>query len=116
MGKCLPAAVVAVCLLARASAEAPATPPRVADGRLDLALVASEPDVVTPVGLDVDRRGRLFVLESHTHSPPRDYRGAKSDRVKVLRPPGADGRSVFEAVFADGVEDGMGLSFSPAGD
>ena len=117
MGKGLNAAVVAICLVVRpAAAEAPATYPRVADARLELKLVASDPDVVTPVGIDVDRHGRLFVLESHTHSPPRDYRGPKSDRIKVLRPPGADGRSSVEGVFADGIEDGMGLSFSPAGD
>ena len=118
MGKGLPAAVVAICLVVRsAAAEAPAAFPRVADPRLELTLVASNPDVVTPVGLDVDRHGRLFVLESHTHSPPRDYRGPKSDRIKVLRVvPGANGRSAVDGVFAEGIEDGMGLSFSPAGD
>src|SRR3712207_4263884 len=84
---------------------------RVRDDRLELALVACDPDVVTPVGLAVDGKGRLFVLESHTHSPPRGYAGPKSDRIKVLAPPGDDGRCRVIGVFAEGLEDGLNLAF-----
>ena len=95
---------------------AEAAPPRVNDPRLELAVVASDPDVVTPIGLAVAPDGRLFVLESHTHSPPRNYQGPKSDRIKVFSPPDAAGRSKLLRVFADGIEDGMNLAFSSAGE
>ena len=107
-------ALVARGALAGAAA-APAAP-RVSDPRLELTLVAADPEIVTPVGLAVAGDGRLFVLESHTHSPPRNYPGPASDRIKVFSPPDASGRSRPLGVFADGIEDGMNLAFSPAGD
>jgi len=44
-----------------------ASEPRVLDHRMQLELVAREPDIVTPVGLTFDQQGRLLVIESHTH-------------------------------------------------
>ena len=32
----------------------------------------------------IDKRDRIFVIESHTHHPPADYAGPKSDRIKLL--------------------------------
>ncbi|MEM7233029.1 MAG: hypothetical protein AAF517_12670, partial [Planctomycetota bacterium] len=49
--------------------------PDVLDDRLVLDLFASEPEIVTPVALDVDDRGRVWVIESHTHKRQGNYRG-----------------------------------------
>ena len=52
-----------------------AAPPRVADDRLVLELVATEPDIVTPTGLTVDEQGRVWVIENNTHQRPSNYKG-----------------------------------------
>src|SRR5580704_12550406 len=58
--------------------------PRLTDPRLELSLFASEPDIVTPIGVAVDKRRRIFVVESHTHLPRADYPGPRFDRVKLF--------------------------------
>ena len=69
-------------LIAAAAARAADTPieyPILNDDRLQITLYASDPDIVTPIGAAVDRDGRLYVIESHTHNPPSDYTGPKRD-------------------------------------
>jgi putative membrane-bound dehydrogenase-like protein len=58
--------------------------PKVLDDRLQLQLVAAEPDVVTPTGIAVDAQGRVLVIESHTHFRPKDYQGPPADRILLL--------------------------------
>tara|TARA_R110002111_G_scaffold198029_1_gene263715 strand:- start:126 stop:395 length:270 start_codon:yes stop_codon:yes gene_type:complete len=58
--------------------------PTLADDRLQIDLFAETPDIVTPIGMVVDSRDRIFVIESHTHHPPADYDGPKSDRIKIF--------------------------------
>jgi hypothetical protein len=41
-----------------------AAEPRVTDNRYKLELVASDPQIVTPIGLAFDRKGRMLVIES----------------------------------------------------
>jgi putative membrane-bound dehydrogenase-like protein len=94
---------------------AEATVPRVTDDRLQLTLFAANPKIVTPIGVACDRRGRVFVLESHTHMPPSGYQGPKYDRVKVLEDTVGDGRADSVRVFADKINQGMNLAFSPDG-
>lgn len=90
--------------------------PEVRDERLELTLFAQTPDVVTPVGMAVDQRGRVFVIESHTHSPPQDYAGPKHDRIKRLEDTKGDGRADAITVFSEGVlDDLMNLTFAPDG-
>src|SRR5262245_1362786 len=67
-----------------ATAGEPIAHPKVLDDGYQLELLAAEPDIVTPVGLDFDKKGRLLVIESHTHFPPKDYPGPKTDRIRVL--------------------------------
>jgi hypothetical protein len=55
--------------------------PQVLDDRLQLQLVAEHPDVRTPTGIAVDEKGRVLVIESHTHFPPPNYDGPKADRI-----------------------------------
>src|SRR5687767_1174361 len=107
----LPFAMVGAVLLAVSPAGGPPEPPKVHDHRLHLSLFAADPDVATPVGLACDDRARLFVLESHTHSPPRDYAGPRSDRVKVFTGDNGDGKPEALSVFAQGLTDAMNLAF-----
>jgi len=74
----------ALFLLAVSAYAADITPPAVLDDRLQLQLVAAEPDVVTPTGLTVDDQGRVLVIESHTHFRPEGYKGPTADRILML--------------------------------
>src|SRR5678809_1436426 len=74
------------------------TVPEVKDNRLELRLVAAEPDIVTPIGVAIDRSNRVFVVESHTHFPATNYPGPKTDRIKMFS---AD-KGAKPTVFADG--------------
>jgi putative membrane-bound dehydrogenase-like protein len=89
--------------------------PRMLDDRLELTLFAQEPDIVTPIGIAIDARDRIFVIESHTHMPPPDYPGPKSDWIKVFEDTNHDGRPDRITKFADGFIDAMNLAFSPDG-
>src|SRR5262245_56149014 len=74
-------------VLAAGLSELLAAPPRVANDRYQLELVAREPDIVTPTGLAFDRQGRLLIIESNTHQRPKDYDGPLTDRILMLAPP-----------------------------
>jgi putative membrane-bound dehydrogenase-like protein len=90
--------------------------PVAGDERLQVHLVASEPQIVTPVGLAVDKRNRLFVVESHTHHRPENYQGPEKDVVKMFVDTDADGIPETPRVFAEGFTSAMNLAFSPAGE
>src|SRR5690349_7357769 len=71
----------------------PESLPRVHDARLRIDRFAAAPDIVHPVALTFDRRGRLLVIESHTHIRPKDYQGPKHDRVRLLEDRDSDGKA-----------------------
>lgn len=58
-----------------------------------LTLIAEQPDIVTPTGLDVDDQGRVWAISCHTHMPPRGYQGSEHDEILVFEKNG--NRSVF---------------------
>ena len=62
-------------------------------------LVANEPDIESPVAMDVDEQGRLFVVEMPGY--PLDTR--PTGRVKLLEDTDGDGRFETSRVFADGL-------------
>ena len=70
---------------------------------------------MTPIGAAVDARGRLFVVESHTHSPPRDYPGPKRDVIKMFEGTRADGRYDRMQFFADDLFQAQSLAFDRDG-
>ncbi len=51
---------------------------------VQLSLVAEHPQLVTPTGLDVDSRGRIWVVATHTHLPADDYAGPSHDEILVF--------------------------------
>jgi putative membrane-bound dehydrogenase-like protein len=97
-GRLLGALLVTSAALAAIASE----PPRVANDSYKLELVASEPDIVTPIGLAFDRQGRLLVVESHTHQRPKDYPGPAGDRIRMFADSDGDGRLDHWSTFAEG--------------
>lgn len=89
--------------------------PVVHDPHLQLALVAEDPQIVTPIGLAIDGSDRLFVLESHTHERPTNYQGPETDRIKVFTDHDQDGTFEDVKIFAEDIRTGMNLAFSPDG-
>jgi putative membrane-bound dehydrogenase-like protein len=86
-----------------------AVPPRVTDDRYKLELIASDPQIVTPVGMAFDRKGRLLVVESNTHQRPKEYGGPASDRIRMLSDSDGDGKLDKWSTFADGFRFAMNL-------
>ncbi len=62
-------------------------------------LVAAEPDVQSPVAMDFDEQGRLFVVEMPGY--PLDTR--PTGRVRLLEDADGDGRYETSRIFADGL-------------
>ena len=89
--------------------------PQVYDDRLEITLFAEDPEIVTPIGMVIDEENRLFVIESHTHVPPDDYQGPKSDRIKVFVDRDGDSKCDDVSIYAEGLEAAMNLAFSPDG-
>lgn len=79
------------------------------DPRIVIERFASEPDLVTPVGVDVDSQGRVLVIESHTHFRPENYPGPKADRIKRFSDTNGDGKADRIEVIHEGSVYTMGL-------
>jgi len=71
-------------------------------------LVASEPDIVNPIAMSFDDRGRIWITESIEY--PRKPAGVGRDRVKVLEDTDADGRADTVTIFADGLNIPTGVA------
>lgn len=70
---------------------------------------------MTPIGIAIDKNDRVFVMESHTHTPPQGYDGPASDLIKVFKKKGSSESLEFISIFAEGITDGMNLTFGPDG-
>src|SRR5579871_5089758 len=108
--------VLVVVLFASAVARADDAPPRSLDQRVKIELFAESPQIVTPTGLDVDRRGRVWAIESNTHFPPEGYQGHASDRVLVMGDTDGDGRADQIVPFLDGLKHAMSIAVRPNDD
>lgn len=89
--------------------------PELSETGLKLTLFAENPDIVTPIGMVVGDDDKVYVIESHTHSPPSDYEGPDGDIVKVFVDEDKDGVADSSSVFAEGFKAGMNLAFSENG-
>jgi putative membrane-bound dehydrogenase-like protein len=104
-----------------APASGPALAPAEAQKRFvvpdgfEVRLFAAEPDVINPVAMTWDARGRLWVLELYEYplgAPP----GAKPrDRIKILEDTDNDGRADKVTIFADGLNLATGLLLGNGG-
>jgi glucose/arabinose dehydrogenase len=76
-------------------------------------LVASEPDIVNPIAMTFDDRGRIWITESLEY--PRKPAGPGRDRVKILEGTDDDGRADKVTVFADGLNIPTGVAVGYGG-
>lgn len=76
-------------------------------------LVAGEPDIVNPVAMTFDERGRIWVTESLEY--PRFSAGPGQDRVKILEDTDGDGRADKFTVFAEGFNIPSGIAVGYGG-
>ena len=76
-------------------------------------LVASEPDIVNPVSMTIDERGRFWITESFEY--PRRTPGPGKDRVKILEDTDADGKADKFSVFMEGLNIPSGIAVGHGG-
>src|SRR2546428_4896369 len=81
----------------------------------EIRLFASEPEVVNPVAMTWDERGRLWVLELYEY--PRGAAAGQTprDRIKILEDTDADGKADKVTVWADGLNLACGLLLGNGG-
>lgn len=84
---------------------------KVPDG-FSVELVASEPDLVNPVAMCFDEKGRVWVTESVEY--PKRAAGVGKDRVKVIEI-GDDGKASKVTVFAEGLNIPSGIAVGHGG-
>ncbi|PQO40764.1 dehydrogenase [Blastopirellula marina] len=76
-------------------------------------VVASEPDIVNPVAMTFDEKGRIWVTESFEY--PRSEPGPGRDRIKVLEDTDQDGAIDKVTVFAEGLNIPSGIAVGYGG-
>lgn len=68
----------------------------------DLRLFASEPDIINPIAMNWDEKGRLWVIETVDYpNTVRDEQGVGDDSVKILEDTNGDGKADKVTIFAD---------------
>lgn len=75
--------------------------------------VAHEPDLVNPVAMTFDERGRVWICESLEY--PRREAGTGRDRIKVLEDTDADGQADRFTIFAEGLNIPSGIAVGHGG-
>lgn len=81
----------------------------------EVRLFSAEPDVINPVAMTWDDRGRLWVVELYEY-PLGAPQGTKPrDRIKILEDSDGDGRADKVKVFADGLNLATGIALGNGG-
>lgn len=82
----------------------------------ELQLFASEPDIVNPIAMAWDEKGRLWVIETVDYpNSVRDEEGVGDDRIKILEDTNGDGKADKFTVFADSLNIPTSLAFANGG-
>jgi putative heme-binding domain-containing protein len=76
-------------------------------------LVAAEPDIINPVAMTFDEKGRIWITESIEY--PRHSAGPGKDRIKILESTKGDGKFDKITVFADGLNIPSGIAVGHGG-
>ncbi len=76
-------------------------------------VVAAEPDLINPVSMTIDDRGRFWVTESLEY--PRREPGVGRDRIKVLEDTDGDGAVDRTTIFAEGLNIPSGIAVGHGG-
>ncbi len=81
-----------------------------------LELFASEPDIINPIAMDWDERGRLWVIETVDYpNSVRNEDGVGDDRIKICEDTDGDGKADKFTVFADHLNIPTSLTFANGG-
>ncbi|HMP59873.1 MAG TPA: HEAT repeat domain-containing protein [Gemmatales bacterium] len=75
---------------------------------------ASEPQIVKPIAMDIDERGRVWVLECLSY-PQKLPPGQGRDRIKILEDTNGDGVCDKVTLFADKLNLATGLAIGHGG-
>lgn len=82
----------------------------------DFELFASEPDIINPIAMDWDEKGRLWVIETVDYpNTVRDEEGVGDDRIKICEDTNGDGKADKFTVFADKLNIPTSLVFANGG-
>tara|TARA_R110002049_G_scaffold9962_2_gene49660 strand:+ start:27462 stop:30902 length:3441 start_codon:yes stop_codon:yes gene_type:complete len=82
----------------------------------ELQLFASEPDIINPIAMNWDEKGRLWVIETVDYpNTVRDDKGSGDDRIKILEDTNGDGKADKVTVFADKLNIPTSFAFSNGG-
>lgn len=82
----------------------------------DLELFASEPDIINPVAMDWDEKGRLWVIETVDYpNTVRQNEGIGDDRIKICEDTDGDGKADRFTIFADNLNIPTSLVFANGG-
>lgn len=69
-----------------------------------LELFASEPDIINPIAMNWDEKGRLWVIETVDYpNTVREAIGVGDDRIKICEDTDGDGRADKFSIFAEGL-------------
>lgn len=104
-----------------APASTPALSPEAAQARFttpegfEVRLFASEPEVVNPVAMTWDERGRLWVVELYEYPMGAKEGQQPRDRIKILEDTDGDGRADQVHVWADGLNLATGILLGNGG-
>ncbi|WP_291036555.1 PVC-type heme-binding CxxCH protein [Dyadobacter sp. 50-39] len=76
-----------------------------ADG-LEATLFASEPNVINPINIDVDHRGRVWACEAYNYRPNVNGKSelGQGDRIVIMEDKDGDGKADVTKVFYQGPE------------
>jgi putative membrane-bound dehydrogenase-like protein len=81
----------------------------------ELELFASEPDIVNPMTMAWDERGRLFVVETVDYPNEVRKEGTGNDRIKILEDTDGDGKADKFTIFADSLNIPSSMVFTNGG-
>ncbi|MEX1182033.1 MAG: PVC-type heme-binding CxxCH protein [Gemmatimonadota bacterium] len=81
----------------------------------ELVLFAAEPEVVNPIAMTWDERGRLWVVETVDYPNNIVPDGEGNDVVRILEDTDGDGRADTSKIFADGLSIPTGIVFANGG-
>ena len=81
----------------------------------DLQLFAAEPDIVNPIAMAWDERGRLWVLETRDYPNDPQPEDLGHDVLKILEDTDGDGKADSFKVFADKLSIPTSLAFADDG-
>lgn len=80
----------------------------------EIELFASEPDIINPMTMAWDERGRLFVVETLDY-PNEVRKEGGNDRIKILEDTDGDGKADKITIFAEGLNIPSSLVFANGG-